>query len=86
MVLSCFVLILAVRILLYQFDACLRVETQVGINVGKWSAPVLTSYASSVVDVANPRFQTMNVWINGPTFIVPRAGRQHQKVTTLLNV
>jgi hypothetical protein len=53
--------------------------------VRQW--PVLKSYASSVADVANPRSQTMNVWtvspddevwINDPTFIVPRAGRQRQ--------
>ena len=51
---------------------------RVSIYAGKWLAPVLTSYALSVVDVANLRFQTMNVWINDPTFIVPRAGRQRQ--------
>ena len=44
--------------------------------------PVLTSYASSRADVANPRFQTMNVWTVSPTFIVLRAGRQRQSVTT----
>ena len=51
---------------------------RVSIYAEKWLAPVLTSYASSVADVANPRSQTMNVWINDPTFIVPRAGRQRQ--------
>ena len=59
----------------------------VSIYAEKWLALVLTSYASSVADVANPRSQTMNVWtvspddevwINDPTFIVPRAGRQRQ--------
>jgi hypothetical protein len=42
----------------------------VSIYAGKWLAPVLTSYASSRADVANPRSQTMNIWINDPTFIV----------------
>jgi hypothetical protein len=51
---------------------------RVSIYAEKWLALALTSYASSVADVANPRFQTMNVWINDPTFIVPRAGRQRQ--------
>jgi hypothetical protein len=60
---------------------------RVSIYAGKWLALVLTSYASSVTDVANSRFQTMNVWtvspddevwIKDPTFIVPRAGRQRQ--------
>jgi hypothetical protein len=51
---------------------------RVSIYAEKWLALALTSYASSVGDVANPRFQTMNVWINDPTFIVPRAGRQRQ--------
>jgi hypothetical protein len=50
----------------------------VSIYAEKWLAPVLTSYASSVADVANPRSQTMNVWTVSPTFIVPRAGRQRQ--------
>ena len=59
----------------------------VSIYAEKWLALVLTSYASSVADVANPRSQTMNVWtvspgdevwIKDPTFIVPRAGRQRQ--------
>jgi len=42
----------------------------VSIYAEKWLALALTSYASSVADVANPRSQTMNVWINDPTFIV----------------
>ncbi|MCR9102363.1 MAG: hypothetical protein NXI25_20575 [bacterium] len=50
----------------------------VSINAEKWLAPALTSYASSVADVANPRFQTMNVWTVSPTFIIPCAGRQRQ--------
>ncbi|KGE86590.1 hypothetical protein IX84_20800 [Phaeodactylibacter xiamenensis] len=57
----------------------------VSIYAGKCLALALISYASLVVDVANLRFQTMNVWtvspddevwIKDPTFIVPRAGRQ----------
>jgi hypothetical protein len=36
------------------------------IYAEKWLALVLTSYASSVADVANPRFQTMNVWTVSP--------------------
>jgi hypothetical protein len=57
---------------------------RVSIYAEKWLALALTSYASSVADVANLRFQTMNVWtvspddevwIKDPTFIVPRAGR-----------
>jgi len=43
---------------------------RVSIYAEKWLAPVLTSYASSRADVANPRSQTMNVWINDPIFIV----------------
>jgi hypothetical protein len=39
---------------------------RVSIYAEKWLAPVLTSYASSVADVANPRFQTMNVWTVSP--------------------
>ncbi len=43
---------------------------RVSIYAGKWLAPVLTSYASSRADVANPRSQTMNVWTVSPIFIV----------------
>jgi hypothetical protein len=39
---------------------------RVSIYAGKWLALALTSYASSVADVANPRSQTMNVWISDP--------------------
>ena len=42
----------------------------VSIYARKWLALALTSYASSVADVSNPRFQTMNVWTVSPTFIV----------------
>ncbi|MEQ8705474.1 MAG: hypothetical protein RIC19_16220 [Phaeodactylibacter sp.] len=40
--------------------------SRVSIHAEKGFAPVLTSYAFSVADVATPRFQTMNVWINDP--------------------
>jgi hypothetical protein len=43
---------------------------QVSIYARKWLAHVLTSCASSWADVANLRFQTMNVWTLSPTFIV----------------
>jgi hypothetical protein len=45
---------------------CHSKPTQCLIYAGKWLALALTSYGSSVADVVNPRFQTMNVWSNDP--------------------
>jgi hypothetical protein len=59
------------RIFLQQ--SCLQITwfgAEVSMLTIKWLTPALTSYASSMVDVANPRFQTMNVWTVSPTFIV----------------